>query len=389
MQHNSIIYLDNHASTPCDPRVVEVMLPLLLEDYANPSSLLHEAGRRASARVADARHEVAAAIGARDSEVVFTSGATESDNVALFGSVAAAPAKRTKVAVSAIEHKAVLAAVAVLADRGHEVTYVPVHNDGLIDLAALIDIVDEHTALVSVQAANNEIGTIQPIPEIAQICHRVGAVLHCDAAQALGRIPVDVIDWDVDLLSLSAHKCYGPKGMGALFVRGGPVNAPLEPLFFGGGQEGGLRPGTLNVPGIVGFGCAASIADQERSADATRIGAMRDQFEERLRAGLGEVRINGAVDRRLAGNSSLSIPGVDAEALIANLPEVALSTGSACTSGAQDPSHVLTAIGRSREEAFNTIRVGLGRATMESELGEAAEMIIKAARRVRELHSAA
>jgi cysteine desulfurase len=244
---------------------------------------------------------------------------------------------------------------------------------------------DERTALVSVQVANNEIGTIQPIPEVAQIVHRMGAVFHCDAAQGLGRIPIDVDLWGVDLLSLSAHKCYGPKGVGALYIRGGARSAPLEPLVFGGGQELGMRPGTLNVPGIVGFGKACDISGEEMVEEASRIRRLRDWFEKLVMGCVPHVLRNGALSRRLPGNSSLRFEGVDAEALIANVPDIALSTGSACTSGAMEPSHVLTAIGLSRGEASNTIRVGIGRFTMESELHYAADRISRVVERIRQL----
>src|SRR6266571_1402184 len=362
------VYLDYHASTPCDPRVVEAMLPLFIETFANPSSSIHAQGRKAAETVEKARAHVGQAIGAAAGELVFTSGATESNNLAIQGAVRCEPAGRRKVLATAIEHKCVLESCRWLGNHGYVFEVIPVGEDGLVDLAALVDLVDDRTALVSVQAANNEIGTIQPIAEVAQVVHRAGALLHSDAAQALGRIPIDVGPWGVDLLSLSAHKCYGPKGVGALYVRGGARSAPLEPLVFGGGQEAGLRSGTLNVPGIVGFGRACQIACEEVVLDS-----------------VSRVQRNGAISRRLAGNSSLRFEGVEAEALIANLPEIAVSTGSACTSGALEPSHVLTAIGLSRQEAYSTLRIGLGRFTMESELEYTATRIAEAVSRIRGL----
>ena len=242
---------------------------------------------------------------------------------------------------------------------------------------------DDTTLLVSVQAANNEIGTIQAVAEIAQIVHRVGAAFHCDAAQALGRVPIDVRGWDVDLLSLSAHKAYGPKGVGALYVRGGARAAPLAPLLFGGGQESGLRSGTLNVPGIVGFGVAANLAVAGMDLERERIHRLRDSLEQQLVAALNDVRVNGALDRRLAGNSSLTFVHADAEAVIANAPELSVSTGSACTSGAIDPSHVLVAIGLSRALAFQTLRIGIGRFTMLDDVEFAAQRLCAAVSRVR------
>lgn len=378
------VYLDYHASTPCDPRVLEVMLPFFLDVYANPSSSIHEPGNSAARAVESAREQVAEAINAQPGEVIFTSGATESNNLAILGSAAGAPLDRRRVLASAVEHKSVLDPCKTLQGRAFDFDVIRVDRDGLLDLGALVDLSEENTFLVSVQAVNNEIGTIQPILEVVQIAHGAGALVHCDASQALGRIPIDVGDWGVDLLSLSSHKCYGPKGVGALYVRGGVRSAPLAPLCYGGGQENDLRPGTLNVPGIVGLGRACDIAEAEREVDTDRIRRLRDRFENRILAGISEARRNGSTVRRVAGNSSLTLPGVDAEALIANLRGVAISTGSACTSGAPDPSHVLTAIGLTREEAYCTIRIGLGRFTMASEVEFAAQEIVAASSKVRQ-----
>lgn len=365
------------------------MLPYFVETFGNPSSSIHAAGRKAAEAVETARGAVAALIGASPGEIVFTSGATESNNLAIRGAAMRAPEGRRKILASAIEHKSVLGPCRQLTKHGYEFQLIPVMGDGLIDLAALVDLVDERTALVSVQAANNEIGTIQPIAEVAQVAHRVGAVMHCDAAQAPGRMPIDVKAWDVDLLSVSAHKVYGPKGVGALYVRGGARTAPLEPLLLGGGQERGLRAGTLNVPGIVGFGRATEVALTELQGDINRQARLRDWFETLILESVSDAHRNGALTRRLPGNSSFVFPGVDAEALIANVPDIAISTGSACTSGAPEPSHVLTAIGLSRDEAYSTVRVGIGRFTMEGELELAARTIADAVMRIRRLKVAA
>lgn len=379
------VYLDYHASTPCDPRVVEAMLPFFIETFANPSSNIHVPGREAADAVRTARVSLARTIDAAAGEIVFTSGATESNNLAIQGAARGAPASRRKILATAIEHKCVLESCKWLGKQGYDFHVIPVAEDGLVDLSALVDLVDDRTALVSVQAASNEIGTIQPIAEIAQVVHRVGAVFHCDAAQALGRIGIEVGSWGVDLMSLSAHKCYGPKGVGAIYIRGGAQAAPLEPLVFGGGQEGGLRSGTLNVPGIVGFGKACELVQTDLPAESARTARLRDWFESLVLDNVPGVQRNGAISRRLPGNSSLRFKGIEAEALIANLPEVAVSTGSACTSGALEPSHVLTAIGLSREDAYSTLRIGIGRFTMESELEYAARRISQVVSRIRSI----
>jgi cysteine desulfurase len=375
------IYLDYHASTPCDPRVVEAMLPYFVEQYANPSSS-HRQGRIAAEAVQCAREQVANALAAAAGEIVFTSGATESNNLAILGAARAAPPHRRRLLASAIEHKAVLEPMRALQKADFAFELVPVESDGRVDLAALAALVDHRTALVSIQAANNEIGTLQPIAEIAQIVHQKGALFHCDAAQASGRTPIDVGEWDIDLMSISGHKCYAPKGIGVLFVRGGARTARLEPLFCGGGQEHALRPGTLNVPGIIGLGRACEIIVEDLKGESSRVRQLRDRFEQLLLRELPFMRRNGALSRRLPGNSSISIPGVDAEAVIANLPDITLSTGSACTSGAFEPSHVLMAIGLSRSEARETLRIGSGRFTMEQDIQYAAYRIAEVVQRL-------
>jgi cysteine desulfurase len=269
-----------------------------------------------------------------------------------------------------------------------DVRVIPVDSGGLIDLGTLVTEVDHNTCLVSIQLANNEIGTIQAIEEIAQVVHRVGAVFHTDAAQALGRIRINVGTLGVDLMSLSAHKCYGPKGIGALYVRAGARSAPIEPLAYGGGQEYDLRPGTLNVPGIVGFGLAAELASGVVESESGALRPMRDRLETLILERLDRVHRNGCIHRRLAGNSSLTFNGADAEAIIANLPGIAVSTGSACSHGAIDPSHVLTAIGLTRDQAHQTIRFGLGRYTMPHEIDYVAERVVAAVKCVRATETA-
>jgi cysteine desulfurase len=371
----AIIYLDNHSSTPCDPRVVEAMLPYFTEAYANPSNALHVLGRRAADAVEEARCRIASLIGASPREIVFTSGATESNNLAILGLAKRADGARRKIVTSPIEHKSVIEAAKHLTGSGFEITFLPVDATGTVSIKAAEELIDDQTLLVSVQAANNEIGTIQPIAEISAIAHARGAVFHSDAAQAAGKIALDVDCLGVDLLSISAHKLYGPKGVGAVYVRGGASTKRLAPLFHGGGQERDLRPGTLNVPGIVGLGQACALCAAEMHEEARRIGQLRDRLEEELLRAIPDLRRNGNLTNRLPGNSSLTFPGVEADALLLNVPELALSTGSACTSGAPEPSHVLTAVGLPRDLAHSTIRVGLGRFNTATEIHTAAILL--------------
>lgn len=370
-----MVYLDNHATTSCDPRVVEAMLPFFTEHYGNPSSSLHALGRKASDVVEQARSQVAQLIGAKSGEIVFTSGATESNNLAIFGMAAAYHDSRKRLVTSPIEHKAVLEPMRRLAQQGFELVFLPVDTKGRVDLEAAQQLINSQTLLVSVQAANNEIGTLQPIMQIAALAKEVGAFVHCDAAQAVGKVPVDVGAWGVDLLSLSAHKIYGPKGVGALYLRQELKKHPLVPLVLGGGQEWGLRSGTHNVPGIVGLGVACAIAEEVLDEEAHCIAQMRDAFELGLCSRIPNVRFNGDLNCRLPGNSSITFPDVEADALILNLPEMALSMGSACNSGAPEPSYVLTAIGLSRDLAYATVRVGWGRFNNPNEVPIAVEQI--------------
>lgn len=369
------IYLDYNATTPCDPRVVQAMLPYFTEIYGNPANGLHVLGRKAALAVETAREQVANLINAQPSEIFFTSGATESNHLAILGTAEFAPASRRKVITCAIEHKAILEPCKRLAERGFEVVILPVDETGIVRLSDLEKVLDENTFLVSVQSANNEIGTLQPISKIASMAHRYGALVHTDAAQAAGKIPVDVNEWEVDLLSFSAHKMYGPKGIGALYVRGGRRKIPIRPLLEGGGQENGLRAGTLNVPGIVGFGAACEIAVTEISTESTRIQSLRDELEKNLLKKIPNIRINARSAPRLPNTSSLTFEGEEADALLARLPQLMMSTGSACNTGALEPSHVLQSIGLTRQQASSSVRISLGRMTTDEDIQVIVEQI--------------
>jgi cysteine desulfurase len=361
------IYLDYQATTPLDPRVLVVMEPYFGPLFGNPHSRSHRYGWDAEEAVENARGQVAAIIGAEPREVVFTSGATESNNLAIKG-VARFYRKlgRTHIVTVATEHKCVLESVRDLGAEGHEVTFLPVKGDGLIDLAALGNAITDRTALVSVMAANNEIGVLQPIGEIGDLCRDRGVLFHTDAAQAVGKIRLDVEAMKIDLLSISGHKIYGPMGIGALYVRRKP-RARLTPLFSGGGQERGLRSGTVPTPLAVGLGMACAIAAEEMDDESARLSALRD----RLLAGLQKidgVTVNGALSPRLPGNLNVNFEGVAAEDLMMAVPGIAVSTGSACTSASLEPSYVLRALGVEDERAHSSIRFGLGRFTTESEI---------------------
>ncbi len=371
------IYLDNHASTPVDPRVLQAMLPYFTDNPSNPSNPYHPLGRRSAEAVEEARHRVAQLIGADAEEVFFTSSATESNNLAILGLLRGLPdGAPRRVVSSAIEHKSVLACLEQVLREGAQTCVVRVDRKGHVDLNILEDVLKQPTALVAIQIANNEIGTIQHIGTISRIVHEAGALLHCDAAQAVGKIPVDVNELGIDLLSVSAHKMYGPKGVGALYVRRG-LRRAISPLQYGGGQERDLRPGTLNVPAIVGFGEACRLCAEMMEHDAHATAEMRDCFEQWVMAEIPSIVRNGDLNSRLPNNSSLTIPGVDADALLLNLPDIALSTGSACTAGAMEPSHVLQAIGIPREEAYRTIRVGFGRFNTLQEAEYAAQRVVR------------
>lgn len=359
------VYLDCHATTPVDPRVVEAMLPYFTEVFGNPSSSTHQWGWRAQTAVEQARREVASIIGASAREIVFTGGATESNNLAVRGVAARLPQGRRHLVISAIEHKSVIEVGRRLERDGWQLTIVPVDAGGIIDLAELDRAVTDGTGLVSVMAANNEIGTLQPIGDVGRIAKARGALLHVDAAQAVGRVPVDVSASGVDLLSLTAHKIYGPKGTGALYVR---RKLDIEPVICGGGHERGLRAGTLNVPGIVGLGRACAVAQAEMATEAPRIARLRDRLLQGLQRELDGVVVNGSRDHRLANNLHVSFDGVDGESLIIGISDIAVSSGSACSSASGTPSHVLAAILHGAKVPSASIRFGLGRFTTEAEI---------------------
>jgi cysteine desulfurase len=375
-----VVYFDYQATTPVDPRVLDAMLPFLTQQYANPSSP-HRPGRQAADALCAARRQVQACLGARhDTEIVFTSGATEANHLALLGATTGTLRPCTDhIVTTAIEHKSVQAACDQLAAAGYAVTTVPVDRDGRVDPADISAAISPRTVLVSVMHANNEIGAIQPIADIAVVTRHHGVLLHVDAVQAIGALDINVDRLGVDLLTISAHKIYGPKGTGALYIRRG---TPLRPQYTGS-QEHGMRAGTVNLAGAIGLAEALRILAIERELDAQRVTRLRDSLADRLLAAHPHARINGSHQHRLPGNLSLTVPGIDAADLIDALPDLAISTGSACTSGQGKPSHVLTAIGLNRADARATIRLSLGRYTRDNEIEHAAHRIGTAIARLR------
>jgi len=364
------VYLDCHSTTPVDPRVVEAMMPYFTEVFGNPSSTNHAWGWRAQEAVERARREVAALLGATPKEIVFTSGATESNNLAIAGIARQAPLDRRHAVVSAIEHKSVLERAKKLEGEGWRVSVAPINADGLIDVEALRVLMTPDTAFIGVMLANNEIGVVQPLSEIAALAHAAGALVLVDAAQAAGKIPIDVAAMGIDLLSLTGHKFYGPKGCGALYIRKG---TKLEPLIIGGGHERGMRSGTLNVPGIVGLGRACVIAKAEMAAESSRTGGLRDRLLAGLRAKLNGVVVNGSLEHRLPNNLHVSFLNVDGAALLIGIGDIAVSSGSACQTASEQPSHVLCALLGAANVPSASIRFGLGRFTTEEEIDYAIE----------------
>jgi cysteine desulfurase len=378
---NRPIYLDNQATTPCDPRVVAAMMPWFTERFGNPHSAEHAMGREAEDAVAAARGQVASLIGAEPREIVLTSGATEANNIAIKGAARHARRMgdpRRRIVSVATEHKCVLESVRDLAEDGFEPVILPVDAAGLLDPDALRAALAEPTLLVSVMAANNETGVLQDLAALAAIAHDAGALFHTDAAQAAGKIPLD-LRIGIDLLSLSGHKIYGPKGVGALYVRRRP-RVRLAPLFSGGGQERGLRSGTLPVPLVVGLGEACRIAQAEMAEEAARTGALRDRLLQRLLAAIPGLLVNGSLQARLPGNLNLAFPGRDAAGLIAACPDLCVSTGSACSSAAIEPSYVLRAMGLDAAAAGRSLRLGIGRFTSAADIDFAAAALIAAHR---------
>ncbi|MFO1518508.1 MAG: IscS subfamily cysteine desulfurase [bacterium] len=380
------IYMDNHATTPLDPRVLEAIMPYLTTKFGNPASRHHVFGWEAEQGVEKARAQIARLLNAQPKEILFTSGTTESINFSLLGIVEKYRDRGDHIVTSVIEHKATLDTCKYLETKGVRVTYLPVDSEGKVSPQAVKESVTDKTILVSIMAANNEIGTIAELAEIGKITRERGVFFHTDAAQAFGKISLDVEAMNLDLLSLSAHKAYGPKGIGALYVRGKNPAVKLTPLLRGGGHEGGLRSGTLNVPGIVGLGKAAEIAGQEMATESARIGALRDRLEKRIFESVEGTLLNGPRGpSRLYNNLNVSFPQVKAEALMMEMKEVAVSSGSACISSTGEPSFVLRAIGLSKEAAEESLRFGLGRFNTEEEVDYVAEKVIASVKKMREL----
>jgi len=379
------IYMDNHATTPLDPRVLEAMMPYLTTKFGNAASRNHSFGWEAEQAVEAAREQIAKLIGAKAKEIIFTSGATESDNLALKGIAEMYRERGNHVITQVTEHKAVLDTCKRLEKYGYRVTYLPVKADGTIDLGDLRRAIDDKTILVTIMAANNEIGVLQPIREIGKICHERGVLFHTDAVQAVGKVPFNVIDDFVDVASISAHKIYGPKGVGALYVRRRNPRVQIAAQIDGGGHEHGMRSGTLNVPGIVGMGKACEIAQQEMADEARRLQALRDRLKTKLEAELDYVHVNGSMEHRLPGNLNMSFVYVEGESLLMGINDVAVSSGSACTSATLEPSYVLKALGLGDDVAHSSIRFGLGRFNTEAEVDYVAAKVIQVARHLREL----
>ncbi len=382
------IYLDNQSSTRVDPRVLEAMLPYFTEQFGNPHSTSHPYGHIAAEAIEKARSEIAALIHADPREVIFTSGATESNNLAIKGAAHFARAHpqrgqpRDRLVTLQTEHKCVLESCKALEEEGFEVTYLPVEPNGLVSLSALAEALSERTLLVSIMAAHNEIGVIQPLAEIGALCRHKGVLFHTDAAQAVGKISIDVEAMGIDLLSVSGHKIYGPKGVGALYVRRRP-RVRLTPLIDGGGQERGVRSGTLPTPLCVGLGRATAIAGAEMTEEAERLLRLRERLWTSLARQVPGLRLNGDAERRLPGSLNLSFPGISAQQLIEAVPSIAISTGSACTSAAVEPSYVLRALGLPDALANSAIRIGLGRFTTAAEADFAADVLTDAATRLK------
>lgn len=373
------IYLDYQATTPTDERVVAAMLPWFTEKFGNPHSRDHRHGWVAEEAVEDARGKIAALIGATSKEIVFTSGATESNNLAVKGVVEAAGEDRRHIVTCVTEHKCVLESCRRMEERGFEVTRLPVRSDGLIDLDDLSAAVTERTALVSIMAVNNEIGVIQPVADIGRICREHGAKFHTDAAQAAGKIPIDVNAMNIDLLSISGHKVYGPKGIGVLYLRRRP-RVPIVAQIDGGGQERGIRSGTVPTPLAVGLGEACAIAAVEMADEAARLHGLRGRFLDALRSSVPDVHLHGDLDHRIGGNLNFSFPDIEGQDLMMRLTGLSVSTGSACSSAAVGPSHVLSSLGVEPRLLHNALRIGLGRFTTEDEVDRAVEMIATAVR---------
>lgn len=373
-----VIYLDHNATTPVDPRVVEAMLPYFTEIFGNPASIDHEPGHLAKQAVEKARLQVADIINARSDEIIFTSGATESDNIALFGVAEKYAKKGNHIITCVTEHKAVLDCCDKLESMGIEITRLPVDQFGLVDPEDVEKAITAKTILVSIMTANNEIGTIAPIKEIGAITRRNGVLFHTDAAQAVGHIPIDVQEMNIDIMSISGHKIYGPKGIGALYRRRSNPRANLSPRIYGGGHERGLRSGTLNVPGIIGFGKALEIAKKEMKEEAQKLLDLKEKLLNGIRFNIDGILLNGHPVYRLPNNLNISIPGIESKALIPQLKGIAISAGSACTTTQVEASHVITSLGFGNERAHSAIRISVGRFNSESNINQAVKIISEA-----------
>src|SRR5207302_5218798 len=355
------IYMDNHATTPMDPRVLEAMLPYFMEKFGNAASRNHPFGWTAEEAVEQAREQIAKLIGATAKEIIFTSGATESDNLAIKGVAEMYREKGNHIITAVTEHKAVLDTCKRLEKNGYRVTYMPVQKDGLVDLDDLKRAMDDKTILVAIMYANNEIGVLQPVAEIGKLCHERGVIFHTDATQAIGKVPVDVVKQNIDLASISGHKMYGPKGVGALYVRRKNPRVQLAAMVDGGGHERGMRSGTLNVPSIVGLGKACAIAQEDMPQESCKLAGLRNRLRDRIMGRLDEAYINGSTEHRLPGNLNISFAYVEGESLLMGINDIAVSSGSACTSATLEPSYVLKALGTGDDLAHSSIRFGIDR----------------------------
>jgi len=379
------IYMDNHATTPVDPRVVEAMLPYYTDHFGNAASRNHQFGWEAEQAVETAREQIARLVGATSKEIIFTSGATESDNLAIKGVAEMYKEKGNHIITAATEHKAVLDTCKRLEKYGYRVTYLPVGADGLINIDDLKRAIDDKTILVTIMYANNEIGVLQPIAEIGKLCHEKGVLFHSDGVQAIGKVPVNVIKDNIDLMSITAHKIYGPKGVGALYVRRKSPRVQITAQIDGGGHERGMRSGTLNVPGIVGLGKACELAMTEMPEESKRLSYLRDKLKKKLEDNLDEIHINGSMEHRLPGNLNMSFVYVEGESLLMGINDIAVSSGSACTSATLEPSYVLKALGLGDDVAHSSIRFGIGRFNTEAEVDYVADKLIDTVKKLREL----
>ena len=379
------IYMDNHATTPVDPRVLEEMLPYFTDKFGNAASRNHPFGWAAEAAVETSRERIAKLVGATTKEIIFTSGATESDNLAIKGVAEMYREKGNHIITAVTEHKAVLDTCKRLEKYGYRVTYLPVQKDGLVDLDDLKRAIDDKTILVTIMAANNEIGVLQPWREIGKLCREKGVLYHSDAVQAVGKVPIDVNKDNIDLMSITAHKIYGPKGVGALYVRRKNPRVQVSPIIDGGGHERGMRSGTLNVPGIAGLGKACAIATEEMATESCKMAGLRNRLRDKIMGRLDEVFINGSTEHRLPGNLNISFAYVEGESLLMGINDVAVSSGSACTSATLEPSYVLKALGTGDDLAHSSIRFGIGRFNTEAEVDYVADRVCETVERLREL----